>query len=127
MRRISFGLTTQAILERRKTVTRRLGWAFIKPGDLLLAVDRLRTKTARKLAVIEVINVRVEPLWDIPADDVEREGFPHLTTMGFVEVFMRAMHCSAAEPVRRIEFRYREDWWRATYPSEATALDREPS
>ena len=111
MRRMSFALTTEAVVERRKSVTRRLGWAFLKVGDLLLAVDKLRTKTARKLAVIAVVSVREEPLWDISAEDVVREGFPDMPPMAFVEMFMRHMGTSAATPVRRIEFRYREDLW----------------
>lgn len=65
MRRMSFALTTDAVLSRQKTVTRRLGWRFLKPGDRLLAVDKLRTKNARPLGVIEVVSVTEEPLLDV--------------------------------------------------------------
>jgi len=34
-RLMSVALTEQAVRERRKTVTRRLGWQFLKPGDRL--------------------------------------------------------------------------------------------
>jgi len=40
MRNMSFMLTTGALLEGRKMVTRRLGWWFLKPGDRLCAVER---------------------------------------------------------------------------------------
>lgn len=34
-RLMSVALTEKAVRERRKTVTRRLGWKFLKPGDRL--------------------------------------------------------------------------------------------
>lgn len=34
-RLMSVSLTEQAVVERRKTVTRRTGWKFLKPGDRL--------------------------------------------------------------------------------------------
>jgi hypothetical protein len=33
---MSFALTTEQIRVQKKTVTRRLGWEFLKPGDLQL-------------------------------------------------------------------------------------------
>jgi hypothetical protein len=114
MRRMSFALTTDAVLERRKTVTRRLGWAFAKVGDLYLAVDKLRTKSARKLGVIEVVDVRAESLWAIcreEGDACAREGFPDLTPEQFVEMFAKSMNVRAKGSigVHRIEFRYVDD------------------
>ena len=75
MRRMSFALTTDAVRERRKTVTRRTGWTFAKPGDRYLAVDKLRVKNAEKLAVIEVVSVRRERLSEMHESDVKLEGF----------------------------------------------------
>jgi len=37
---MSFSMTTDAVRNRTKTVTRRLGWNFLKPGDLLWAVEK---------------------------------------------------------------------------------------
>lgn len=34
-RLMSVSLTEQAVRDRTKTVTRRLGWRFLKPGDTL--------------------------------------------------------------------------------------------
>lgn len=39
MRNMSFALTTPQILNRSKTVTRRAGWSFLKPGDIVCAVQ----------------------------------------------------------------------------------------
>ena len=39
-RNMSFSMTTEAIRDRSKTVTRRLGWSFLQPGDLLWAVEK---------------------------------------------------------------------------------------
>lgn len=37
-RNMSFTLTIEQMRARTKTVTRRKGWAFLKPGDLVWAV-----------------------------------------------------------------------------------------
>lgn len=42
-RNMSFSMTTEAVRNRTKTVTRRLGWEFLKPGDILWASDRTLT------------------------------------------------------------------------------------
>jgi len=35
MRNMSFAMTTDAVIARTKTVTRRTGWKFLKRGDLI--------------------------------------------------------------------------------------------
>lgn len=124
MRRMSFALTTDAVLSRQKTVTRRLGWNVLKPGDRLLAVDKLRTKNALKLAVIEIVSARREPLFNLlrSADGVidggsapyaigemTAEGFPGLRPLDFVALFTKgnglSPHANNVD-VNRIEFRY---------------------
>ena len=75
--RLSFASTTEAISTlgdqpsgRCKSVTRRkppAGKARIwKPGDLFLAVDKLRTKAARGLGVFEVVSAEVAGRWACP-------------------------------------------------------------
>lgn len=125
MRRMSFSHTTDAVRAGTKTVTRRLGWEFAKVGDRIQAVDKLRTKNAEKLAVIEIVNVRRERLWKIyaqsfdendietpqpfgySANEVRREGFEAMDAVEFAEMFMR-MHGMRDDDfdVTRIEFRY---------------------
>jgi hypothetical protein len=131
MRRMSFALTIDAVRRRAKTVTRRAGWAFLKPGDRLLAVDRIRSRNAQKLAVIEVVSVTQESLLDMHESDVAKEGvdtwlrcedaghhgFPSKDcTTCFFELFVEANRTWAQRQaawrmpyvVTRIEFRYVE-------------------
>ena len=39
-RLMSFSMTTPQVRARTKTVTRRLGWRFLKPGVVLWAVEK---------------------------------------------------------------------------------------
>lgn len=128
MQRMSFNLTTKQIVAGRalaaglaylgpgKTVTRRQAhtWARLKPGDILLAVDKsmgLRAgERSKVLAVIRVVHIRVEPLLLITQEDCTYEGFPEKSPSQFI--WMLADHygytLAQAEDldVRRIEFEY---------------------
>lgn len=83
---MSVTLTEQAVRERRKTVTRRLGWLFLKPGDRLTlcrkVMGRKKDEPLERLAEVEVVDVRRERLDAITDDDVPREGFAVLTAAG---------------------------------------------
>ena len=119
-RHMSFSMTTKAVRNRTKTVTRRLGWDFLCPGDLLWAVEKgqglKRGEKVKKLALIRVVSVRREPfaraLFSDPAgygqEELCREGFPHLTLLEFVEMFCKANGCDDDTPVNRIGFEYVE-------------------
>lgn len=95
-RRMSFFLTTRQVLAREKTVTRRgvATWKELKAGDRLLAIEKGQGLKAgeghRVLALLEVVDVRVELLDDITAEDCAREGFPDLTPAEFVAFYRRA-------------------------------------
>lgn len=108
-RLMSVSLTEQAVVERRKTVTRRLGWKFLKPGDTLTlcrkVMGRKPGEPLVRLAEVEVVDVRRECLHEITAADVVREGF-RLTQRGFVEFFCEHMGCTPDTEVTRIEWRY---------------------
>ena len=88
-RRMSFFLTTAQVLARTKTVTRRdiLAWAGLKAGDNLIAIEK--GQGHKVLALLEVVDVRVEPLDAITAEDCAREGFPAMTPVEFCEFFRR--------------------------------------
>jgi hypothetical protein len=111
MRQMSFMLTTPQARARTKTVTRRLGWADLKPGTLIQQVEKGqglgKGGKVRKIHVIEIVSVRSEPLNAITQADVIAEGFPDMTPGEFV-----AMFCDHNRPCRpdwrvtRIEFRY---------------------
>jgi len=110
MRNMSFFYTHSMIRNRTKTVTRRLGWRFLKPGDKIQACLKCqglkKGEKVKKLAVIEVVSVRREPLAAITYHDVDAEGFWALTRTGFIKMFCKHMRCSPSDEVTRIEFRY---------------------
>lgn len=112
---MSFKLTTAQVLDRSKTVTRRTGWADLKPGTRLWAVKQAmglqKGQTVERLAVIEVMDVRREPLGaiiDQGQAEVDREGFPNLNPQGFVD--MLVAHYGGAVTGETIVTRIRFDY-----------------
>lgn len=114
-RMISFALTTPQFKARTKTVTRRLGWEKVKPGELLQGVEKCQgiPKGGKvvKLELIRVVSVSREPLrWIADSwgqEECAREGFPDMTPWEFVEFFCKANRpCEPTWPVTRIEFEY---------------------
>ncbi len=112
MRNISFALTTEQFRSRTKTVTRRLGWKFLKPGDHLMGcvkcMGRKHGEPLERLGEIEVVSVRHEPLLMCDDMDAAREGFPQLTGVEFVEMFREHQGGHPGQIVTRIEFKYVE-------------------
>lgn len=92
-------LTTEQIRNRTKTVTRRVGWKFLKAGDLIQAVEKCqglkKGEQMTPLAVLRIVSVRREILAQMtdglsPSYGIEEctaEGFPHLTPAEFVKMF----------------------------------------
>ena len=108
---MSFAATQKQIKNKSKTVTRRLGWNFLKTGDELNAVNKTmgfkKSERPVHLAKIRVVSVRQEPIAAITAEDVAREGFPEMSVKEFVELFGRINpKCSPETVVNRIEFEY---------------------
>lgn len=114
---MSVSLTEDAVRERRKTVTRRLGWASLKPGTKLTLCRKVMGRRRPdgtveplvRIAEVEVVSVRREQLDAITQDDVEREGFPDMTAAAFVEFFCEAMKCRPDRWVTRIEWKYLDE------------------
>ena len=111
MRNISFALTTRQFYRRQKTVTRRLGWANVKPGELLCGVEKgmglAKGESPIRLHIIRVKSSRREFLRDITPDDVEREGFPLMSIREFVHLFRESHEsCDVKSVVTRIEFEF---------------------
>lgn len=86
MRNMSFALTTEQIMEGSKDVTRRLGWLFLKKGDLLRPVRKcMGLRPGEKIVVLtdplRVVDVRREPLramtddFEYGIEECRREGF----------------------------------------------------
>lgn len=96
-RNMSFALTTEQIRNRTKTVTRRLGWKFLKVGDVLNACVKCQGlkpgEKIEQLCQIRVVGVRREPLCYIANEPngTALEGFPELTGAGFVKMFLSHM------------------------------------
>lgn len=123
-RLMSVAMTEQAVVERRKTVTRRRGWRFLKPGDRLTLCRKVMGRRAGeplvRLAEVEVVSVRREQLGDIipvpgspstyGSAEVAREGFPGMHPYEFVrQFFIEAQGMSLVDPVTRIAWRYLDD------------------
>lgn len=113
MRNISFMLTTEQVRNRSKTVTRRLGWKNLKPGDRLQGCVKCmglkRGEKLQKLAVIEVVSARQEPLAAMTDDDCTKEGFPQFDDAAqFIAMFCEHMRVDPTVNITRIEFKYVE-------------------
>jgi hypothetical protein len=121
MRNISFALTTEQFKARTKTVTRRLGWLMLKPGDVLMACRKCQGlkpgQKIERLGTIRVVSVRREKLLAITDDldygftETALEGFqaPHpcFWPSYFVEFFCRShAGCTPETVVTRIEYEY---------------------
>lgn len=117
MRRMSFSHTASHVRERMKTVTRRVGWRFLKPNDLVLAVEKARGlkkgEPVRVLGVLRILGVRAEPLSRLvrdaryAEDELPREGFPCWSRDDFIAMFLRTHRGTTVDTeVTRIEFEY---------------------
>jgi hypothetical protein len=110
-RLMSVALTTDQVRRRQKTVTRRVGWHMLKPGDQLTLCAKVRGRRQgeplERIVTVDVLSVRREPLYAITAADVSAEGFPEMTVTQFVDFFC-ATHqgVSADTEVTRIEWAY---------------------
>jgi|GEM_PF-324283 len=115
-RGMSFLLTQQQMRDETKDVTRRTGWGFLKPGDIVNAMEKCQgLKKGEKQVLIypiKIISIRSEPLFSITQEECIREGFPDLTPIEFVEMFCKANKANGCTPttsVNRIEFKRYEE------------------
>ena len=112
-RNMSFMLTTEQMRKRTKTVTRRLGWWNVEPGEILNACEQCqglrKGEKVKVICQIRVLNVTDTRLGDITWGDVDREGFPRMFPPEFIQVFVGAHKgCTPDTIVNRIEFEYVE-------------------
>ena len=91
-RNISFMMTKDQLLDGSKTVTRRMGWKFLKPGDQLMACEKCqglgKGGKLNRYGLIEIKSVRREQLNRINLDDVTKEGFPEMNVTEFIDFFI---------------------------------------
>ena len=113
MRNMSFMLTTEQIRNRTKTVTRRLGWYFLKAGDYVCACKKCqglkKGEKIEKISTIKIISVRQERLDNITKQECIKEGFPDMSPSEFIGMFCKEMTCSTIQDVNRIEFEYTDN------------------
>src|SRR5690348_11250508 len=118
-RLMSVAFPEQAVRERRKTVTRRKGWTFLKPGDRLTlcrkVMGRKKGEPLVRIAEVEVVSVRRERLISLKAydygwEEMVREGFPGMHVSDFVQTyFINAQHIGWWDTVTRIQWRYLDE------------------
>lgn len=111
MRRMSFALTTQQVKDKTKTVTRRMGWSNLKPGDLVQPVVKcMGLKKGEKQELIggpiRILDNQPIELDDITYEDLQKEGFPEMNRWDFIKLFQGANKCEIDAIVNRIEFEY---------------------
>lgn len=111
MRRMSFAMTTEAVRARRKFITRRQGWEFLKPLDRFVGIERGQgLKKGEKQVVIapELECMANDPvrIGDMPDAECVLEGFPDLTAAEFVAMYCKANGVTPDDVCRRIVFRY---------------------
>ena len=115
---MSFSLTTQQIVDQTKTVTRRLGWKFLRPGDhvrpVLKGMGLKKGEHVQSIGgALRIVSVRHEALnankkqyelyWE-----PRKEGFPDISWDEFIKMFCKANKCKPDTVITRIEFEYME-------------------
>ena len=112
MRNISFSLTKDQFRARTKTETRRLGWWFLKPGDLLMGCEKCQGlkpgEPIVRMGAVRVVNLFRERLDAITAEAVVREGFPDMAPPEFVAMFCKHMKVKPFKIITVIKFEYVE-------------------
>jgi len=109
-RNMSFMLTTEQFVNQTKTVTRRLGWRFLKVGDIVNGCEKCqglkKGEKIKKLHQIRILSTDWQPLSSITVEDCVREGFPEMSPVEFVEFFCEHNKGTSEMMVNRIEFEY---------------------
>ncbi|MBU1699063.1 MAG: ASCH domain-containing protein [Candidatus Eisenbacteria bacterium] len=107
---MSFSITTNQVRNQTKTVTRRLGWWKLKPGDVVCAVEKgmglKKGEKVKHICQLRIISVRKEPLFRVTDLECIKEGFPKLTPVEFMRMFKASHRCEFHTVVNRIEFEY---------------------
>ena len=114
---MSVAFTEAAVRDRTKTVTRRKGWTFLKPGDRLTLCRKVMGRKGApllRIAEVEVVHVQRHALSDLLTCDPQEareemalEGFPTVVPYEFVRrFFVEAQGMDVGDFVTRIEWRY---------------------
>lgn len=110
-RNMSFSLTTEQMKNKTKTVTRRNGWWYLKPGDVVNAVEKAmglkKGEKIKRIGQIRIINTKKVRVDQIDNEDLIREGLPDMSPSEFIEFFCKSHRgCSPDTIINRIEFEH---------------------
>lgn len=119
-RLMSVAYTEAAVLDRTKTVTRRLGWRHAEPGQRVVLCRKVMGRKAgeplHRLVVVQFEDVRRERLDLMLTErtyglaECDREGFPELNPESFLHTyFTKAQGVELDTEVTRIRWSYLED------------------
>lgn len=123
-RLMSVSFTEQAVVERRKTVTRRKGWSMLSAGDRVTLCRKVMGRRRSdgfveplvRLVEVEIVGVRRERLDLMITDpvygavEVAAEGFPGMEPVEFIHrFFTHAQGIPAEAVVTRVQWRYLDD------------------
>lgn len=107
-RNMSFAMTTEQMRAGTKSVTRRFGWYFLKPGQIVWAVEKAmglkKGEKVKRICAIKIISTRTEPLCAIDKADVKAEGFPDWSPEQFIQMLVDHYKVDPEAMVNRIEF-----------------------
>jgi hypothetical protein len=108
---MSCAMTKDQVLAELKDVTRRLGWWFIKSGDVLNLVNKTmgfkKGEHPVRYKTVRVKSSRPERLDAITQEEVIREGFPNMTCAEFIKFFIEGHKgCKPETVINRIEWEY---------------------
>lgn len=115
---MSFMLTIHGFRSRRKTVTRRLGWWELKPGDRVMGCEKCQGRRAGEplvrmgeIEIVSAVTERLDALSTRPIaealEELRKEDFPNLTVPEFIDMFCGShTGCRPHTEINRIEFRY---------------------
>ena len=82
----------------------------MKPGEQFCAIEKgqglEKGERVKRLALLECVSNRSEPLCRITQDAVVREGFPDLDPYRFTVMFCELNHCRPGQAVNVIAFKY---------------------
>lgn len=121
MRKMSFALTIPQFKAGTKTVTRRQGWRSLKPGDIVMGVEKgmglKKGEKVRELHPIKILSVHREFIDQISRMEVALEGFPNQSPEWFIAMYCKANKVHESAHCTRIEFEhlggrkvFLEDW-----------------
>jgi hypothetical protein len=115
-RNMSAFYTQRQVRNRTKRVTRRLGWANLKPGELFWMVEKgqglKKGEKINRIALCRCVSNRPERLDRMIFEpsyglvEAKLEGFPEMNGREFVEMFCKHMRVEPDQIVNRIKFEY---------------------